>query len=335
MSGFSIKRRRGTTAQHASFVGLIGELTVDTDKNVIVVHDGATSGGHEMADAGLTNVDLSTIFTAGTGMSITNNSGVLEFSNTNTADITEVSAGAGLTGGGTAGAVTLSLDNSGVNANTYGDATTIPSITVDAFGRVTNITTNSVAGVSNLTFDNATGVLTLATADGGSFTATINLSSFDSDDIAEGTNRLYFTDTRARAALSAGTGVTYDSSTGQISIGQDVSTSSNPTFSDVTITGDLVVSGTTTTINTQQLNIADNNILLNSDLTTAPTQDAGIEVERGNQTNVNIRWNETIDKWQITNDGATYNNIATSDQVAALAEVDTLDSVTTLSLIHI
>ena len=43
MSGFSIKRRRGTTAQHASFVGLIGELTVDTDKNVIVVHDGATS----------------------------------------------------------------------------------------------------------------------------------------------------------------------------------------------------------------------------------------------------------------------------------------------------
>ena len=144
MSGFSIKRRRGTTAQHASFVGLIGELTVDTDKNVLVVHDGATSGGHEMADNSLSNVDLSTIFTAGTGMSITNNSGVLEFSNTNTADITEVTAGAGLTGGGTAGAVTLSLDNSGVNANTYGDATTIPSITVDAFGRVTNITTNKL-----------------------------------------------------------------------------------------------------------------------------------------------------------------------------------------------
>ena len=72
MSGFSIKRRRGTTAQHASFVGLIGELTVDTDKNVIVVHDGATSGGHEMADSELSNVDLSTIFTAGTGMTITN-----------------------------------------------------------------------------------------------------------------------------------------------------------------------------------------------------------------------------------------------------------------------
>lgn len=329
MSGFSIKRRRGTTTQHASFVGLIGELTVDTDKNVIVVHDGATSGGHEMADAGLTNVNLSTIFTAGSGITITNNAGVLTFDNTNTADITEVAAGAGLTGGGTAGAVTLALNTTGVSANTYGDATTIPSITVDTFGRVTNITTNAVAGVSNLTFNNATGVLTLSTADGGSYTATINLSSFTSDDISEGASRLYFTDARARNAISGGTGVTYDNSTGVISLGQAVETTSNPTFADLTLTGDLVVQGTTTTINTQELNIADNNIVLNSDLTTAPTQNAGIEIERGNQTNVNLRWNETTDKWQITNDGATYNDIATADQVAGLAEVDTLNTVTT------
>ena len=231
MSGFSIKRRRGTTAQHASFVGLIGELTVDTDKNVLIVHDGATSGGHEMADNALSNVNLSNIFTAGTGMTITNTGGVLTFDNTNTADITAVTAGAGLTGGGTAGAVTLALDVSGVAANTYGNATTIPSITVDTYGRVTNITTNPVAGVSNLTFNNATGVLTLATADGGSYTATINLSSYDSDDIAEGAN-LYFTDARARSAISGGTGITYNSGTGVVSLGQAVETTSNPTFAD-------------------------------------------------------------------------------------------------------
>lgn len=40
-----IQFRRGTTAQHATFVGAPGEITVDTDKNVIVVHDGATPGG--------------------------------------------------------------------------------------------------------------------------------------------------------------------------------------------------------------------------------------------------------------------------------------------------
>jgi hypothetical protein len=42
---FAFQRRRGTTAQHASFTGLLGELTVDTDKDVVVVHDGSTAGG--------------------------------------------------------------------------------------------------------------------------------------------------------------------------------------------------------------------------------------------------------------------------------------------------
>lgn len=41
-----IQRRRGTTAEHASFTGAVGELTVDTDKKMIVVHDGSTVGGH-------------------------------------------------------------------------------------------------------------------------------------------------------------------------------------------------------------------------------------------------------------------------------------------------
>lgn len=42
---FAFQRRRGTTAQHASFTGLNAELTVDTDKEVVVVHDGSTAGG--------------------------------------------------------------------------------------------------------------------------------------------------------------------------------------------------------------------------------------------------------------------------------------------------
>jgi len=46
-----IQHRRGTTAQHSSFTGAAGEITVDTDKNVVVVHDGSTAGGHEMLSA--------------------------------------------------------------------------------------------------------------------------------------------------------------------------------------------------------------------------------------------------------------------------------------------
>ena len=41
----ALQLRRGTTAQHSSFTGAIGEVTVDTSKKTIVVHDGATPGG--------------------------------------------------------------------------------------------------------------------------------------------------------------------------------------------------------------------------------------------------------------------------------------------------
>lgn len=44
-----VKFRRGTTAEHASFTGAEGEVTVDTDKDVLVVHDGATAGGFPLA----------------------------------------------------------------------------------------------------------------------------------------------------------------------------------------------------------------------------------------------------------------------------------------------
>jgi hypothetical protein len=46
---FAFQRRRGTTTEHASFTGLLGEVTVDTTKDVTVVHDGSTPGGFPMA----------------------------------------------------------------------------------------------------------------------------------------------------------------------------------------------------------------------------------------------------------------------------------------------
>lgn len=48
-SSFAIQQRRGTTAQHASFTGLVGEITIDTDKDTVVVHDGVTAGGIPLA----------------------------------------------------------------------------------------------------------------------------------------------------------------------------------------------------------------------------------------------------------------------------------------------
>ena len=73
---------------------------------------------------------------------------------------------------------------------------------------------------------------------------------------------------------------------------------------NLTVTGDLTVSGNTTTLNTANLNVEDNFILLNSGVAGAPSLNAGLEVERGSSTNVDIRWNETTDKWEFTVDGS-------------------------------
>ena len=40
-----LQLRRGTTAENASYTGSVGELTVDTTLNKVIVHDGSTAGG--------------------------------------------------------------------------------------------------------------------------------------------------------------------------------------------------------------------------------------------------------------------------------------------------
>lgn len=46
-----VQLRRGTTAEHATFTGVVGEVTVDTTKDTLVVHDGSTVGGFPLAKA--------------------------------------------------------------------------------------------------------------------------------------------------------------------------------------------------------------------------------------------------------------------------------------------
>jgi hypothetical protein len=101
-----------------------------------------------------------------------------------------------------------------------------------------------------------------------------------------------------------------DSGTGTVTVTVDGSTALTVDATGVVVAGNFTVSGTTTTVNSNAISLADNIITLNSDATGAPSQNAGIEVERGDETNVQIRWNEGSDTWTFTNDGAVYNPLA-------------------------
>ena len=83
---------------------------------------------------------------------------------------------------------------------------------------------------------------------------------------------------------------------------------------NLVVTGNFTVSGTTTSVNTETISLADNIIDLNSDFTTGtPTENSGIRVVRGDSNAVQVRWNESTDKWEFTNDGTTYSPMASND----------------------
>jgi len=56
-----LQLRGGTTTEHATFTGALREVTVDTDKDTVVVHDNATAGGHPLLREDLSNLPAGTI----------------------------------------------------------------------------------------------------------------------------------------------------------------------------------------------------------------------------------------------------------------------------------
>ena len=90
-----------------------------------------------------------------------------------------------------------------------------------------------------------------------------------------------------------------------------LSSSGGSVSGDLAITGNLIVSGSRIEINTATVLLNDNIITINSDLPNniSPTEDSGIEINRGSSTNVSVLWNETLDAWTFTNDGSSYERI--------------------------
>jgi len=118
-----------------------------------------------------------------------------------------------------------------------------------------------------------------------------------------------------------GSNFSVDVSNGNTTVGGTLQVSGDATLqSNLVVSGNLTVQGTQTVVNTETIELADNIIVLNSNFTgSSPTENAGIEVERGTATNVQLFWDEANDAWAITDLTGTYYIAKTSGTGGALS----------------
>ena len=136
--------------------------------------------------------------------------------------------------------------------------------------------------------------ITTAMLHSGFTLPTSSLSSIDTDNVTEGSSNLYFTNARVDSRLSGGTGVTYSS--GTISIGQAVATSDSPTFADLTVTGNLNITGDINSYNVTDLDVTDQTITLGAGQIESNSGGSGIIIDGSN---ASILWDETNDQFDF------------------------------------
>lgn len=176
-------------------------------------------------------------------------------------DTLTISGGTGLSSSTTTDTVTINLDSTAVTAGSYGGTSSIPTFTVDAQGRLT------AAG-------SATPDLTLGTHTSGNYVA----------------------------SLVAGTGVSLTNNSGEgatptVAIGQAVGTGDSPTFTNLTLSGNLTVNGTTTTVNSTTVSVDDKNLELGSTASPSDASADGGGITLKGTTDKTLNWVDATDSW--------------------------------------
>ena len=253
-----------------------------------------------------------------------------------------ISGGTGLTAtyNDPAGTLSIKLNDTAVTAGSYGSSTAIPTFTVDAQGRLTAAGTVALATALSIAGETGTDTVNLltdtltVTGDSVIDTAvtnnTITISAKDSTTTTKGVASFATADFNVSSGAVSVKNVNLGTQTTGDYVANITGTANEVTVSptsgegttvtiglpdDVTITnsltvgGNLTVNGTVTAVNTETTTLNDNIIVLNNNEVGAPSQNAGLEVERGTSANVSLLWNESTDQWTVTNDGTNYHAV--------------------------
>lgn len=216
-----------------------------------------------------------------------------------------------------ANSVALGTDTTGDYVGSLVAGTGITISTTGGEGAAVTIT-NSDLGSSQNIFKNVSAGGTTVTADSNNDTLAFLAGTGISFTVSTTTDEITVTNAGVTSITGTANEVEVSSTTGSITIGlpNDITVGGT-----LTVTGDLLVSGTTTTLNTAELLVEDNIVMLNSGVTGTPSLDAGLEIERGDYTNAKIYWNETTNSWYLATPGD-------SASAATLAEIATVGAAT-------
>ena len=290
-----IKLRRGTTSQHTSFNGAEGEVTFDTDKHTLIVHNNEGNGtGRQVALLS----DVQAVDTLAEILALSNTTGGnnIVFGDSGGQTDDRLIFGAGSDGNGdleifhngshsiinhrheATGSLFIIASNEMHLQMSNASAGTETAIKMVEDGAVQLFFDNTVGG-SNTTYKLAT------TASGIDVTGEVKGDTLDIDGNA--------------SIAGAITDVTTLTASGELE-GGSLDINGNADISgNLVLGGDLNVTGTTTTVNQTNLDVSDNIIGLNRGASTN-SNDSGFIIERGSTgQNAIFAWDESEDKFTL------------------------------------
>ena len=203
-----------------------------------------------------------------------------------TGNIHEVIAGAGLTGGGFTGEVTLDVvGGTGIDANADDIAIDSTVVTLTGSQTLTNKTLTSPTLTTPALGTPASGVMTNVTGTASGLTT----GKVTVTDSTANTNFPVIFHDESNALLDDTSALTYNPSSGTL------------------VVPNLNVSGTTTTVDTTNLVVSDKLIELSNGATGTPAaeSDSGLIIERGSSDNVFIGWDEGSDRVRFATTSST------------------------------